>query len=209
MSFPKFTVIEGQNGTSREVAGTLTSSIYGRENWVGDGWVGYLMADGKLFRGRWRLRGSLWAFTPESSIHCREICNRREWDVLDGYWGGRAQIVLDMSRQWRRTRFEPSDAISFEGAECTWMGKATEASRASSDLRLYPARTQPSGTQPTEGEGEIISGGWDHEHCVICWQKISPTTQTEGYVSLPSTWICLSCYSQFVRPRSLGFIPTI
>lgn len=202
---PTFTLIAAQDNDS-EVAGTISSTTYGNEDWVGDGWIGFLMALGKLIPGRWRHMDEAWNFVPEDPALCRTIRGRNDWEILDGYWGQRAEIVLGLHRKWRRTRFEASDSILFKGEDDTIEREATATDRQI--IRLYPANADEEEAADANDRGEIIKDGWDHEHCSICWQKISPIAQPEGYFSPPHTWVCVRCYDQFVQPRSLGFIPT-
>lgn len=56
-----------------------------------------------------------------------------------------------------------------------------------------------------DGRREEIPGGWDHEHCEICMENISPKTQPEGYADQEDRWVCLRCYEMYVEPRSLSF----
>ncbi len=44
--------------------------------------------------------------------------------------------------------------------------------------------------------------GDDHEHCTLCWQKISayPEDHHSGYYEESShSWICKNCFSQFKK----------
>ncbi|HET8667403.1 MAG TPA: hypothetical protein VFM10_05435 [Terriglobales bacterium] len=63
--FPRFRITEAN---STEAIGTLTATTCVSENWVGGGWLGYLMVNAQqLTRGRWHARGNLWGFEPECS----------------------------------------------------------------------------------------------------------------------------------------------
>jgi len=55
-------------------------------------------------------------------------------------------------------------------------------------------------------QGKVISGGWDHEHCRICWEKISESTQPFGYHDQDEDWVCESCYEKYVTTKSIDFI---
>ena len=48
----------------------------------------------------------------------------------------------------------------------------------------------------------MVRGGWDHEHCALCWVTISvnPEDQHEGYTD-GKDWICVACFQQYVAPR--------
>lgn len=58
-----------------------------------------------------------------------------------------------------------------------------------------------------DGITKEISGGWDHEHCSICWESMGPDlSQTHGYVNQLNDIVCQSCYQSFIVPKSLDFI---
>jgi hypothetical protein len=183
--FPRFRVAQNEFSEIGVALGLVTATTYGNETWVGDGWIAYLMADMKLIRGRWHLRGDLWAFAPEDAGAVQALFADSEWAILDGYWGGRAELVLDLGRQWQRTRFEPRDAVRSMRHDVIYM-KARSSEPA---------------------QGELVEGGWDHEHCEICWVTLGAGGTPDGYVSKGTTWVCERCYDAFVQRRSLEFIP--
>jgi hypothetical protein len=59
-----------------------------------------------------------------------------------------------------------------------------------------------------DGRVEEIKGGWDHEHCKICWQTISAFEDEEnfGYVDQADIWLCQSCYKKYKIPKSITFV---
>lgn len=186
--FPRIRTVQSEFDKLGEVVGLVTATTYGRETWVGDRWIGYLMADGRLVRGRWHAGGDLWGFAPENSDAVREFHPDSEWIILDGYWGGRAELVLDLGRQWQKKRFEPSRAIRFKRRNSVYMKKGDDSEPA---------------------EGELVKNGWDHAHCEICYQTLGSGGQPDGYVSESETWVCERCYDTFVHRRSLEFIPSM
>jgi hypothetical protein len=105
---------------------------------------------------------------------------------MDKYWGQRAELVLNERLHWQRTRFEPDDMLRFSA-----QGKVLGTRHAS-------------GTTP-EG-GEVVPGGWDHEHCLICMKTIGAGGEPEGFFSEPDCWVCKACYTAYVIPRSLDFV---
>ena len=188
--FPAFHLQRSSVLEATAVVGSVTRTTHGRENWVGDGWFGFLKAGDQLIPGRWHRREDSWAFAPDNVGDLDAIRARPEWEVLDGYWGERAEIVLDQARQWHKAAFQPTNAIRFEGPAGTWVREASDSD--------------------TTG-GEIIKAGWDHEHCAICWETLGPGGQSYGYVSAQGarrTWVCEQCYVHFVQRGSLDFIPS-
>ena len=184
MMFPCFRVVQNKVAEAGEVLGAITATTRSRETWVGNGWIGYLMADMQLILGLWHIRSDLWGFAPEDAGNLEAIVAKKEWLILDGYWGQRAEIVLDSTREWRKARFEPSHAVAFREPGGTCVSKADS---------------------PKPPGGELIKGGWDHEHCAICWETLGSGGQPEGYLS-QNDWVCEHCFERFVQQRSLDFI---
>ncbi len=54
--------------------------------------------------------------------------------------------------------------------------------------------------------GRIVSGGWEHEHCRICWEKIGQGGAPTGFLSEDDEWACTRCYQEYVLPKSVGFV---
>jgi len=104
------------------------------------------------------------------------------YPYLDGYWGERAELVLDRARAWRREAFVARPA--------TRVGNAIRRSTSADDPR------------------SVLVDGWDHEHCAICGEKIGTGGVAEGFRSShEETWLCEACHSHVVA-RSLDFIPS-
>jgi hypothetical protein len=186
--FPRFRLVQNELSETGEVLGLVTATTYGQETWIDDRWIGYLVADTHLIRGRWNRRDDLWGFVPDKPGALQAPVASSEWMVLDGYWGGRAEIVFDRGRQWQRARFEVADAVRFKQGSSVYMKKADDS--------------HPEGS-------ELVEGGWDHEHCEICLATLGPDGQPEGYVSEGATWVCEHCYAAYVQRRSLEFIPSV
>jgi len=55
---------------------------------------------------------------------------------------------------------------------------------------------------------ELIHGGWEHEHCSICWEKIAEYAQPLGWCDQNHHWLCEACHEQYVVPKSIDFIST-
>ena len=93
-------------------------------------------------------------------------------------------LVDDRSRHWRLTPFQPSDALrtEFDGQSITRKREVDDAT--------------PSGAG-------VIPGGWDHEHCALCWREIAlrPNADPWGYCD-GRDWLCKECYEKFIQPRT-------
>jgi hypothetical protein len=59
-----------------------------------------------------------------------------------------------------------------------------------------------------DGRVEILKGGWNHEHCKICFQNISMFEADDqfGYVNQKDDWLCESCYQKYAANKSLDFV---
>ena len=91
------------------------------------------------------------------------------------------ELVEDRTRVWREEAFAPTDAVRIMDEDMTALA--------------------PAGREDAP-DGEIVPGGWDHEHCSLCWRKISlfpgdgPAGYTEG-----EEWLCRPCYTAYIIPR--------
>lgn len=90
-------------------------------------------------------------------------------------------LVEDVSRYWIKARFVivPGVWIPMEGGLVL--------------RKLEPGETIPEGAT-------VDANAWDHEHCSLCWQKISenPADRQEGYRD-GDDWLCVECYNKYIR----------
>lgn len=90
------------------------------------------------------------------------------------------ELAQDDGRNWVRMTFENQDMIAF---------------------KLEGGGTI--GRKLVEGEeikgGNIIQGGWDHEHCELCFVTISAAKgfQHDGFKD-GSEWLCQACYEKYI-----------
>jgi hypothetical protein len=102
-------------------------------------------------------------------------------------------MILDPAADWRRTLFTPSDAQHYmENGRSVW----TKAPHV------------PDGAVPME----VVPGGWDHEHCTLCMERIGRMGDAYGYIATGPAyvgrhdWLCDACGEQYAVPRSLAFV---
>ena len=195
--FPTFQVTERVPTETPGILGKITRTTHAGQPWVGDRWLGFLMAEGRLVAGRWYQRGDLWEFGPDHVDDLATITARPEWDVLEGYWGEGAELVLDQARRWTKERVQPRDAIRVQGPGGVWLRPVTDSD--DSRARLFPGDEK--GPHGDGSRADVIGAGWDHEHCAICWQTLGPGGQADGYVSDRRVWECERCYLNFVERR--------
>lgn len=157
--------------------------------WVGEGWIaGLYLGDGCFLWGRFRdvdAGAQTCVFCPDETARPAALRMGEAYPFMEGYWGGRAELVLDEGRHWHRANFMRRDLTRYpvEGGG------------------LMATQSPP---QAPAG-GEVVAGGWDHDHCEICWQKIGIGGEPDGFLSPPNSWVCEACYGAFVVPRSLAF----
>lgn len=161
---------------------------FDRPLWIGERHLGdLLLPDERFVSGRFidvDFQALTVTFIPAAAEDVSALKADTTYPRLDRYWGKRAALVLDRERRWSQRTFEPVDALAFN--------RAGEIRKATN--------------QKVAVGGTLIKGGWDHEHCDICWGTISPKTDTVAMFSEPDHWICRRCYERFVVPRSLDFI---
>ena len=163
---------------------------YDPSPWVGEGWIaGIYLAGHRFIWGRFHDLNETERtcfFHPDQPVELSELEMGSRHAYIDGYWGVRAELVLTGGSRWERTHFEPTDMVRFPANGGGWMG------------------TRSSEEAPRDGD--VVPGGWDHEHCDICQKKIGSGGEADGYFSAPDAWVCDECYADFVTPRSLAFI---
>lgn len=89
--------------------GDLSSTRYGSQTWIQSGWLGDLRIGSRFLTGRWSEAGASWAFSPNDQTALESIAEVRDFEVFDGYWGERAELVLDESLDWREAIWSAPD----------------------------------------------------------------------------------------------------
>lgn len=172
------------------IARDRVTGSFADARWLGNGYIGYLITTHeRLVSGRFvtvDLIQKIATFVPDDMKELAQFQAGNKYHRIDGYWGERAELVLGFNRSWAERRFEPGDAVRYPS------GAGYVLVRASN-------HTSPPGS-------DNVKGAWDHEHCEICWAKISPQTDPIGVFSEPDHWVCRECYAKYVVPRSLDFI---
>jgi hypothetical protein len=141
-----------------------------------------------------KLVRSWWGRLTFDTFRPPDVTLRRGEVYSFGCWWDpwQLQLARDTSRNWQHKAFAPADAIA---APATASGKG----------RMV--RKMKPGEKPREGEWGI-PGGWDHEHCGLCWKTISCDREGDrsGYAD-GEDWICQECYEKYIASgfgRQLG-----
>jgi len=56
---------------------------------------------------------------------------------------------------------------------------------------------------------EVVTNGWTHDHCEICFATISNNKnlgEIEGYTTDNCEWICKNCFNGFIAPENIDTI---
>jgi hypothetical protein len=109
-SLPTFDVF-GKRSDDRGIVlfGCVSSTEFGRQTWIADRYLGYLKHGDFLARGRWHAGGENWEFALDESQTAEELPDVNEFQILDGYWGERAELVLDRKIVWQPERWQVQD----------------------------------------------------------------------------------------------------
>src|SRR4051794_10047638 len=102
------------------------AGVFDSSPWVGENWIAGLYLGGSRFLwGRFRQvdeAARTCSFSPDESADLSTIVPGNSYPFMDGYWGERAELVLDESRNWNRLAFQPSDMVVFSAAGGSSMG---------------------------------------------------------------------------------------
>jgi hypothetical protein len=131
--------------------------------------------------------------------------------VFRCWWTPRQlELAHDASRNWRKRAFVPGPAAAAPAASS---GRDTA-------LRLFPGGVPGVGLAPAASSGKgtilrrikegealqpgetLVPAGWDHEHCALCWQKITDLDDVAdaerfGYTD-GEEWLCERCYQTYI-----------
>jgi hypothetical protein len=125
---------------------------------------------------------------------------------LDAYWQARLIVnVSDPHHRWWRINFAARDAtITTEGdvqvrqpVQNAPGEPSGGASAGTGRIRIYD--------EDQAAVAGTVAGGWDHEHCEICWDHID-ADHPMGYVDDAGDWLCAMCHQKWAVRRDIGFV---
>ncbi|MDP4151662.1 MAG: hypothetical protein Q8927_19220 [Bacteroidota bacterium] len=105
-------------------------------------------------------------------------------NLTEDWWTEwQTELAQDKSRVWIKTKFQKRAGywVNVEGGR--FLGRVED-------------------NEPLPPDAGLELNAWDHEHCELCFQKISeyPGDQAEGYFN-GSHWICVECFNKYIVPR--------
>jgi hypothetical protein len=161
-----------------------------------------------------------WAMTPH--VHEGAIL---PW--LDGRWQARdLAFLLDRSKEWRRVRYQATDAVVFAKrtlrcTQCAWIGSVSgpvgrECPKCSADLKEVEVFGNQETAFPLDADERFVetrTGFWDHDHCLICdlavgrhaaWGYREATFA--GGPNSVGIWICEGCFDSYIGRADFSFL---
>lgn len=73
-------------------------------------------------------------------------------------------------------------------------------------FQAIDSRREPKAAADSSPEADQVRvvGGWDHEHCAICGERIG--SGDTGYNDEINYWLCPDCFEMYARPHNIGFV---
>jgi hypothetical protein len=145
---------------------------------------------------------------------------------LDGRWQARdLAFLLDPARQWRRVKYEATDAVVFakrilKCAQCGWTGSAeTELARCpkcASELTTTEIFGNQEAVYPLDADARFVETRtrfWDHDHCLICDVAIGRDVpfgyRESSFADGPNSvgiWLCEACLERYLSKGDFRFL---
>jgi hypothetical protein len=108
--------------------------------------------------------------------------DKMDTSKYESWWTeDQTELAADRSKKWSKTVFKPTPGI--------WL--PAEGGRL---LEKYEE-----GMEIPES-GHLDPRAWDHEHCELCYEKISDLgdAQREGYLNQDGQWVCTECFQKYI-----------
>jgi hypothetical protein len=118
--YPEFTIrLLCEDGNS--VIGSLNRQDQGKEHWIDDNYVGAILCGDVVAFGRWFQESDDWRFLfDENESSKLQLSASQVVYALDGYWGERAEIVLDSGISWSKVKFTAKKEWDHEHCAICW-----------------------------------------------------------------------------------------
>lgn len=102
-----------------------------------------------------------------------------------------AILIEDGPSAWHEFTFEAKDVITTRFVD--------------ENGQAWRSLTEFKEGQSVEAEAEIVSDGWDHEHCKICNAHIDPGDHFYRHQSA-NEFLCVGCYGKHAAKDDLSFL---
>jgi len=104
---------------------------------------------------------------------------RDKYNFVPWWSSDQVELAQSNSHRWQRQTFIAQDAVKLQIEGMTMLRQVRVGE--------------------TINEGTLIVGGWEHEHCGLCWKTISQREghENEGYTD-GEEWLCPNCYEKYI-----------
>jgi hypothetical protein len=106
--------------------------------------------------------------------------------------------VLIHGSSWQRAHVEEAvaDCLGRAWTRQPWFPRDALVHRNGSATSLYI------GQKYDPAKIDLVPGGWNHDHCAICFWDLFQTDDAEHGVGYTDghDWLCAECYERFVVP---------
>jgi hypothetical protein len=96
-------------------------------------------------------------------------------------------MILDDGAGWKKVVFHAVDAVRV-------------SSTAGNGREIHGIRRMRHGEE-LPSEEQVVTNGWDHEHCELCRTHIDPGDY--AYTKTDNVWVCLTC---FENPQNVSLV---
>jgi len=133
--------------------------------------------------------------------------------------------MLDPTRQWRRVRYEATDAVVFANrtlkcAQCGWTGSIEMGLDRCPKCTRTLTETEIFGNQeaafPLDAGSRLVetrAGFWDHDHCLICdvaiGRRVPFGYRESSFADGPNSigiWLCEECFDRYLGRGDFSFL---
>ncbi len=109
---------------------------------------------------------------------------------------GQKETVVIHGSVWERSHIEEAIADCKESSweRQAWFARNALVHGKGGRVSLYV------GQKYDPAKIELVKGGWNHDHCQICWWDLYESEDPEhgaGYTN-GGDWLCSECYSKFI-----------
>ena len=134
-------------------------------------------------------------------------------------------FMLNATRQWRRVKYEASDAIVFANrtlkcAQCGWTGSIETALDRCPKCASELTATEIFGNQevafPLDADSRFVETRprfWDHDHCLICDVAVGRDVpfgyRESSFADGPNSvgiWLCEVCFDRYLSRGDFSFL---
>ena len=145
---------------------------------------------------------------------------------LDCRWQARdLAFLLDATRQWRRVKYEATDAVVFtkrtlKCAQCGWTGgieaEVTRCPKCATELTETEIFGNQEAAFPLDADSRFVETRlrfWDHDHCLICDVAIGRDVpfgyRESSFADGPNSvgiWLCEACFERYLSQGDFSFL---